>query len=53
MPFNRTITEDEMDAEAREFVQGLREDPPERDHEFDQDLADGTLGSRILSTFTG
>ena len=53
MPFNRTITEDDLDAASRDFVRELREDAPELDDDFDAECSEGTLGSRILTTFTG
>ena len=53
MDFNRTITEDEMDADARAFVRGLREEQADHDDDFEQDLVNDTLNSRIETTFTG
>ena len=53
MSFDRTITEDDLDAASAELVRELREDLPEHEAEFEADDLDGTLGCRILTTFTG
>ena len=53
MPFNRTITEDDLDAVSAQFVRELRDESPAGDDEFEAELDEGTLGSRILTTFTG
>jgi hypothetical protein len=42
-----------MDAESRAFVRELREEPAGRDAEFEGEDIESTLGSRILTTFTG
>jgi hypothetical protein len=53
MPFNRTITEDDLDAASAQFVRQLRDQTTECDDEFESEFDEGTLGSRILTTFTG
>ena len=53
MAFDRTITEDDMDAESLAFVRELRDEPDGHEAEFEDDVSSETLGSRILTTFTG
>jgi hypothetical protein len=49
MSFDNTITEDELDANAKDFVQGLRAD----NFDEDPDLAVDGLSDSILSRFLG
>jgi hypothetical protein len=49
MSFDNTITEDELDANAKDFVQGLRAD----NFDEDPDLAVDGLSDSILARFLG
>jgi hypothetical protein len=49
MAFENTITERDMDAQAQQFVQGLRGD----DGDFEPDLSIDGLSESILSRILG
>ena len=49
MAFDNTITENDMDANAKQFVQGLAGDS----QDFDPDLAVDGLSDSILSRLLG
>jgi len=53
MAFESTITEQDMDANAQQFVQGLRGDAGEHEPDLAVDGLSESILSRILSLFGG
>ena len=47
MGFESTITEQDMDATSRQFVQNLQQSSPERDPDLDIDGLSDSIGVRL------
>jgi len=52
MAFESTITEQDMDATSRQFIQGLKTDPGPRDADLDIDGLSESFLARILGLFS-